>query len=147
RSAAPTSSATSTRASTRLRSPSFRSGSTRARRRATWPRSDSTGETRDMPVIQSVTGKIKPEKLGKTLMHEHVLVGYSGWDADWVRPGPSKREMRKIAADKIAEMKDEGIKTMIDPCPSDLGRDIEFIAEVAQKAKFNIVAATGLYHE
>jgi phosphotriesterase-related protein len=100
-----------------------------------------------MPVIQSVTGKLKPEKMGKTLMHEHVLVGYAGWDVDWVRPGRSKREMRKIAADKVAEMKDEGIKTMIDPCPSDLGRDIEFIAEVASKAKFNIVAATGLYHE
>lgn len=100
-----------------------------------------------MPVIQSVTGKLKPEKMGRTLMHEHVLVGYAGWEADWVRPGPSRREMRKVAADKIEEMKDEGIKTMIDPCPSDLGRDIEFIAEVAQKAKFNIVAATGLYHE
>jgi len=57
--------------------------------------------------IQSVTGKLKPEKLGKTLMHEHVMVGYPGWDADWVRPGRSKREMRKIAADKIAEMKRE----------------------------------------
>ncbi len=100
-----------------------------------------------MPVIQSVTGKLKPEKMGRTLMHEHVLVGYAGWEADWVRPGPSRREMHKVAADKIEEMKDEGIKTMIDPCPSDLGRDIEFIAEVAQKAKFNIVAATGLYHE
>lgn len=100
-----------------------------------------------MAVIQSVTGKLKSEKMGKTLMHEHVLVGYSGWDVDWIRPGQSKREMRKVAADKIEEMKDEGVKTMIDPCPSDLGRDIEFIAEVASKAKFNIVAATGLYHE
>ncbi len=100
-----------------------------------------------MPLIQSVTGKIKPEKLGKTLMHEHVLVGYSGWEADWIRPGQSKREMRKVAAEKIEEMKDQGIKSMIDPCPSDLGRDIEFIAEVAQKARFTIVAATGLYHE
>ena len=97
--------------------------------------------------IQSVLGKLKPEKLGRTLMHEHVMVGYPGADADWLRPGPTKREKRKIAADKIAEMKDEGIKSMIDPCPADLGRDIEFIAEVAQKSKFNIVAATGLYHE
>jgi phosphotriesterase-related protein len=97
--------------------------------------------------VQLVTGKTKPEKLGKTLMHEHVLIGYPGGEVDWIRPGKNKREMRKIAADKIEEMKDEGIKTMIDPCPIDLGRDIEFIAEVASKAKFNIVAATGLYHE
>src|SRR5262249_4460169 len=105
-------------ASTRRRWPSFRSGSTRARRRAIWPRSDSSKGDTIMAVIQSVTGKLKPEKLGKVLMHEHMMVGYPGWDADWVRPGRSKREMRKIAADKIAEMKDEGIKTMIDPCPA-----------------------------
>jgi phosphotriesterase-related protein len=55
--------------------------------------------------------------------------------------------MLKVAADKIEEMKAEGITAMIDPCPVDLGRDIELIAEVAQRAKFTIVAATGLYHE
>jgi phosphotriesterase-related protein len=43
--------------------------------------------------IQTVTGAISPEQLGRTLMHEHVLVGYAGWDADWIRPGPSRREM------------------------------------------------------
>jgi phosphotriesterase-related protein len=97
--------------------------------------------------IQTVTGPITPEKLGRTLMHEHVLVGYAGWEADWIRPGPSRQEMLARAADKLAEIKAEGITSMIDPCPSDLGRDIELIAEVAQRARFTIVAATGLYHE
>lgn len=97
--------------------------------------------------IQTVTGPITPEKLGRTLMHEHVLVGYAGWEADWIRPGPSRQEMLARAADKLEEMKAEGITSMIDPCPADLGRDIEFIAEVAQRARFTIVAATGLYHE
>ena len=97
--------------------------------------------------IQTVTGPITPEKLGRTLMHEHVLVGYAGWEADWVRPGPSRREMISRAVDKLEEMKSEGITSMIDPCPCDLGRDIELIAEVAQRARFQIVAATGLYYE
>ena len=98
-------------------------------------------------MIQTVTGPIAPEKLGRTLMHEHVLISYPGWEADWIRPGPSRKEMLTIATDKIEEMKAEGITAMIDPCPSDLGRDIELIAEVAQRARFTIVAAAGLYHE
>lgn len=97
--------------------------------------------------IQTVTGPITPDKLGRTLMHEHVLIGYPGWEVDWMRPGISRKEMLARAADKIEEMKAEGISSMIDPCPVDLGRDIELIAEVAQRARFTIVAATGLYHE
>ncbi len=97
--------------------------------------------------IQTVTGSITPDQLGRTLMHEHVLIGYPGAEVDWIRPGASRSEWLARAADKIEEMKDEGITSMIDPCPVDLGRDIELIAEVAQRARFTIVAATGLYHE
>jgi len=35
----------------------------------------------------------------------------------------------------------------VDPCPSDLARDIEFSAEVSQATGFPIVAAAGLYNE
>jgi phosphotriesterase-related protein len=97
--------------------------------------------------IQTVTGRVSPDQLGRTLMHEHVMVGYPGWEVDWLRPGPSRSEMLARAADKLEEMKAAGITAMIDPCPVDLGRDIELIAEVAQRARFTIVAATGLYHE
>ncbi len=100
-----------------------------------------------MTLVQTVLGPIAPEQLGRTLMHEHVLVGYAGWDADWIRPGPSRRDMIARASDKLEEMKAEGITAMVDPCPCDLGRDIELIAEVAQRARFHIVAATGLYYE
>ena len=97
--------------------------------------------------IQTVTGPIRPEQLGRTLMHEHVLIGYPGWEVDWIRPGASRADMLARAADKVEELKAAGISAMIDPCPIDLGRDIELIAEVAQRARFTIVAATGLYHE
>jgi phosphotriesterase-related protein len=80
-------------------------------------------------------------------MHEHVLIGYPGGEVDWIRPGMPRSEMLARAADKIEEMKAEGIAAMVDPCPIDLGRDITLIAEVSQRAKFPIVAATGLYHE
>ena len=44
------------------------------------------------PVVQTATGPITPGNLGRTLMHEHLVIGYPGWDADTIRPGPSANE-------------------------------------------------------
>jgi phosphotriesterase-related protein len=100
-----------------------------------------------MTDVQTVTGATSPERLGRTLMHEHLMIGYPGWDADSVRPGPGADEMFAKCVDRIEEMKDRGFTAMLDPCPNDLGRDVEFIAKVAQKTDFQIICATGLYKE
>jgi phosphotriesterase-related protein len=36
---------------------------------------------------------------------------------------------------------------MLDPCPNDLGRDVDLMAKVAQHTNFQIICATGLYKE
>jgi len=97
--------------------------------------------------IQTVTGPIGPGELGPTLMHEHVLTGMPGWETDALAPGYTRREMLQIAKDKIAEMQEVGVRAMVDPCASDLGRDVEFCAEVSAATGFPIVAASGLYNE
>ncbi len=97
--------------------------------------------------INTVTGTTTPEKLGRTLVHEHLLIGYPGWEADALRPGPSRDEMFSRCVDRIEEMKGHGITAMLDPCPNDLGRDVEFMAKVAQKTNFQIICATGLYKQ
>lgn len=100
-----------------------------------------------VPSIATVDGDVRPEELGRTLMHEHLVIGYPGWDSDSVRPGPNRDEMFAICCDQIARLKDQGVTTLLDPCPSDLGRDVEFTAEVANRTGFQIVCATGLYKE
>jgi phosphotriesterase-related protein len=100
-----------------------------------------------MVAIQTVTGAITPEQLGPTLVHEHLRIGYPGWQADSIRPGPSRREQLAICVDRIEEMKSHGFTAMVDPCPNDLGRDVEFAAELAQRTRFQIICATGLYKE
>jgi phosphotriesterase-related protein len=100
-----------------------------------------------MTEIQTVTGATRPEKLGRTLMHEHLVIGYPGWSSDSVRPGPTRDEMFARCVDRIEEMKDLGVTAMLDPCPNDLGRDVEFMAEVAQRTRFQIICSTGLYKE
>ncbi len=101
----------------------------------------------DTPTLETVTGTISPSDLGKTLMHEHLLIGYPGSEADTAHPGPDARERVKRCVDRIEEMKALGFSSMLDPCPSDLGRDVELMAEVAQKTGFQIVCATGLYKQ
>ena len=97
--------------------------------------------------IQTVTGPTTPEALGRTLMHEHLTIGYPGWEADTIHPGPQRAEIVATAVDRIEEMKAEGISAMVDPCPNDLGRDVELMAEVAQRTNFQLICATGLYKQ
>jgi phosphotriesterase-related protein len=97
--------------------------------------------------LQTVTGEIHPDALGKTLMHEHLLIGYPGAEVDGVNPGPGAQERVARCVDRIEELKGLGFSSMLDPCPADLGRDVELMAKVAQKTGFQIVCATGLYKQ
>jgi phosphotriesterase-related protein len=100
-----------------------------------------------MTNIHTVTGTTTPDQLGTTLMHEHLMIGYPGWEAHTTQPGAGRREMLARCIDQIEEMKGAGITAMLDPCPNDLGRDVEFMAEAASRASFQIICATGLYKE
>ena len=97
--------------------------------------------------INTAAGPISPDALGKTLMHEHLIIGMPGWETDTTQVRTSHRENVAICLDKIAELQAEGISSLLDPCPNDLGRDVPLMAEVAAKTSFNIIFATGLYHE
>jgi phosphotriesterase-related protein len=97
--------------------------------------------------VATVTGSIAPDQLGRTLMHEHLLVGYPGWESDTVRPGPDPREHFRVAVDRIQELQALGFTSLLDPCPNDLGRDVELMAKVAQHTGFQIVCSTGLYKQ
>ena len=68
-----------------------------------------------MTEIHTVTGPTTPERLGRTLMHEHLFIGYPGAEVDWLRPGPSRRERVERCVDRIEEMKSLGITAMLDP--------------------------------
>ncbi|MFQ5352484.1 MAG: phosphotriesterase [Candidatus Binatia bacterium] len=97
--------------------------------------------------INTVTGTISPDQLGRTLMHEHLLISYPGASSDTLRPGANRAEAEAICIDRVEEIKAEGVVSMIDPCPNDLGRDIDLMVRVAEKTGFQIVCATGLYKE
>lgn len=100
-----------------------------------------------MPKVQTVLGPVHPDELGRTLIHEHVLVGYPGWFMDTRMPPFIRHEALARVVDAFQQLHDYGVKTVVDPCPMDLGRDVGFIAEVSQRTGINLICATGVYME
>lgn len=100
-----------------------------------------------MEKVNTVTGTCTPAELGRTLVHEHLLVGYPGWYMDELAPRFQRDEAKKRAIDVMHQLKGHGVKTFLDPCPMDLGRDVEFMAEVALASGMQIICTTGAYFE
>jgi phosphotriesterase-related protein len=103
--------------------------------------------TADVRAVQTVSGRVLPEALGRTLIHEHVLIGFPGWELDALAPRFDRAEAMARAVDQMQQLRDLGVGTFVDPCPMDLGRDVEFLAELSQKSGLQIVCTTGAYFE
>jgi phosphotriesterase-related protein len=97
--------------------------------------------------IATASGVTSSEKLGRTLMHEHLVIGYPGWQSHTNAPVASPADELAICVDRIQELQDLGYSSLLDPCPNDLGRDVELAAKVAQQTGFQIILATGLYKQ
>ena len=95
--------------------------------------------------INSVLGPIQVEELGTTLIHEHLGIGWPGWELD-TEDFDRKKDGARIVK-RLKEIHDLGIRSIVDPCPMELGRDPEFAAEMSDKSGIQIVVATGLYND
>lgn len=97
-----------------------------------------------MGVINTVKGPVDADSLGPTLMHEHVFVlspeVASNWPTGWDR-----KAQVASAIERLGELANAGIGTIVDLTVVGLGRDIELVREVAEQVDLNIVVATGLY--
>jgi len=93
--------------------------------------------------IPSVTGPIAAPDLGQVLVHEHVVCGAAGVtrSAAALAGGFEALIDRGVAALQAAGA--EGLTTMVDATPFDLGRDVELLAEVSRRSGVTILAATG----
>ena len=100
-----------------------------------------------MTKINTALGPITPEQLGPTLMHEHMVLAYPGWDMDALCQHLEFSQLAKICADALGEVKQYGVKTVVDASPNDLWRNVELDRVVAEKTGLNIICATGMYYE
>ena len=95
--------------------------------------------------IQTVRGPIAPEDLGITLVHEHMAVGYPGWDCDPLARPYDREKIVKLCLRALEPVKSRGVNSIIDATPLDLNRDVEVLKEVSSKMQLHIVCSTGRY--
>lgn len=102
------------------------------------------GRGRSANAVQTVAGPIAPDRLGVTLMHEHVLVDFIGaaqvsasrYDADAVFTAvlPHLQQLRRLGCD-----------TLVECTPAYLGRDPRLLRRLARASGLNILSNTGYY--
>ena len=100
-----------------------------------------------MTVINTVSGVIGPEALGLTLVHEHIIASFAGWDCDALARPYDIEKIVKICMTAVGPVKQFGVKSIIDATPIDLGRDMEVMKQVSDKLELNIICSTGMYTE
>jgi phosphotriesterase-related protein len=77
-------------------------------------------------------------------MHEHVFVRSTEVAANW--PTGWDRGARVAQAiERLSELSEAGVGTIVDLTVVGLGRDIELVQEIADQVDIHIVVATGLY--
>ncbi len=97
--------------------------------------------------VNTVTGPIGLDQIGRTLMHEHLFIAFSGAEFD-----PSvvfdRAAFVAEAVKRLTELRTVyGVRTFVDPCPIELGRDAALMKEIAEKSQMQVVCTTGFYFE
>lgn len=95
-------------------------------------------------LINTVNGAIDSYALGKTLIHEHVLVDFIGADRinfnRW-----DKLDVVNRVTPYFNEAKAAGVKTIVECTPAFLGRDTRLLKMIADQTKMQIITNTGYY--
>jgi len=97
--------------------------------------------------INAVSGPVSTDELGITLMHEHLIFGYPGWQYDSAAPAYDREATAEVCVQMINEARKFGLSTIVDATPNDGTRDPELYKMVAEKTGVHIICATGLYTE
>ena len=98
-------------------------------------------------MIQTVTGNIQKNELGRCLAHQHIVEGAPGWDnilGANQQPYCFMDESVQVLTDARERF---GLQTIVDATTADRGRNPQFLKEVSQRSGVNVIASTGYYTE
>src|SRR3954469_7961591 len=97
--------------------------------------------------VQTVTGPIGLDQLGRTLMHEHLFIAFPGAEFDPMAAFDRAGFVAE-AVKRLRQLREEhGVRTFLDPCPIELGRDAGLMKEIAEKSEMQVICTTGFYFE
>jgi phosphotriesterase-related protein len=100
--------------------------------------------TKEEGIIMTVNGPIPSQKMGVTLVHEHILVDFIGADSineqRW-----NKSIVAETALPYLRAIKKLGCNTFIECTPAFLGRDPILLKSISDSSGLNILTNTGFY--
>jgi phosphotriesterase-related protein len=96
-----------------------------------------------MGTVMTVTGPVPAEKLGYTLMHEHLFLDLSAdyWDNNRFLRDP------ELTQQELERYKRAGGVSLVDQTNRGLGRDPLAVKEMAERTGLNIILGSGWYRE
>lgn len=94
--------------------------------------------------IQTVRGPVTADKLGRTLIHEHILVDFIGADATGYHRWDREEVVREVLP-YLQEIKALGYETLIECTPAYLGRDPRLLKTLSEQSGLHILTNTGYY--
>lgn len=124
-----------------------------------------------MTDVMTVTGPIPSTRLGRTLMHEHLLVDATAWS--WTPPEPWKAALHNAkvtptlqwvlredpfavvdncrlddldaAITEVTAFRNDGGATIVDPTCNGMGRNPAPLVEISRRTGLNVVMGAGWY--
>lgn len=94
--------------------------------------------------VMTVRGNLNSDRLGLTLMHEHVMVDFVG-AAKVSKSRYDPAEVFRIALPHVRRAAELGCQTLVDCTPAYLGRDAALLQRLARAVGINIITTTGYY--
>ena len=99
--------------------------------------------------METIRGAVSLDRLGPTLMHEHVFVldpeAMENYGRVWGAPIWDEEPRVADAIAKLRRLRAGGIETIVDPTVYGLGRNVARLQRVNAEVDLNIVVATGVY--
>jgi len=105
--------------------------------------SPDAGRATVATVVQTVGGPVPADELGFTLVHEHVACASAGVVQAWPSLYGGRAALVERAVAVLARAREDGVGTIVDATPFDLGRDISLLAECSARSGVRIIASSG----
>jgi phosphotriesterase-related protein len=97
-----------------------------------------------MPTVQTVQGPVDADELGVVLIHEHLRFRDEAVAEEWPDRYDEEAELA-AALEAAGAAKSRGVQTIVDPTAMFGGRDVRFMARVAEQTGVRVIACTGIY--
>jgi len=93
--------------------------------------------------IYGIQGKIRPEDLGKTYMHEHLYL-----DLSRIKGDPDTHyDATEVVAAELKDLREKGISTIVEVTNTGMGRDLERMKRIAEISGMQVIISTGYYKD